>query len=86
MSSIYGNVVFSDGSKANGGITVSTSWSSEKAVPKHGEYRLEFSADPKRTITVFIEGKKCKDVYVNANDVRVDMRLEYSPLKGVKIL
>ncbi|MBN1618353.1 hypothetical protein JW887_03355 [Candidatus Dojkabacteria bacterium] len=86
MAAIYGNVVYTDGSKPNGGITISTSWSSEKAYPRNGQYRLEFKSDPKRTVTVFVEGKKVKDVAVSGNDVRVDIRLEYSPLGGLKVL
>lgn len=86
MAAIYGNVVYTDGSKPNGGVAISTSWSREKAYPRNGQYRLEFKSDPKRTIAVFIEGKKCRDVVVRGNDVRVDIRLEYSPLGGLKVV
>lgn len=86
MAAIYGTVIFTDGSKSDRGITVSTSWSHEKAFPKQGKYRLEFRIDPKRTITIYANGKKCRDVNVNGNDVRVDIRLEYTPLGGLKVV
>lgn len=85
MAAIYGTAVYTDGSKANGGITISTSWSSEKAFPQNGKYRLEFKSDPKRTITIFVEGKKYKDVVVNGKDVCVDILMAYSPLGGLKL-
>lgn len=86
MAAIYGNVVYTDGSKPNGGVTITTSWSRERAYPRSGQYRIDFKDDPKRTVTVFVEGKKVKDVIVSGNDVRVDIRLEYSPLGGLKIV
>ncbi len=87
MAAIYGTVTFTDGSTSStGGITISTSWSHEKAFPKHGEYRLDFKSDPKRTIIIYANGKRCSDVNVSGNDVRVDIRLEYSPLGGLKVV
>lgn len=86
MAAIYGTVTFTDGSKGGGGITISTSWSSEKAFLQNGEYRLEFKSDPKRTITVYANGKKCRDVTVNGNNVRVDIRLELSGFGALKVV
>jgi hypothetical protein len=86
MAGIYGSVVYTDGSKANGGVVVSTSWSRETSVPRNGEYRIQFRDDPKRTVSVFIEGKKVRDVIVSGKEVRVDIRLEYSPLGGLKVV
>ncbi|MBD3305580.1 hypothetical protein GF339_04280 [candidate division KSB3 bacterium] len=86
MAAIYGTVTFTDGSKSNGSIRISTSWSNENAFPKNGKYRLEFRTDPKRKITVYADGKKCRDVTVSGNDVRVDIRLEYTPLGGLKVV
>ncbi len=57
MAAIYGNVVYTDGSKPNRSIIITTSWSRETAYPRNGQYRIDFKDDPKRTVTVFVEEK-----------------------------
>ena len=64
---IYGTVVWSDGSKSDGTSTISTSWNSKKAYPRNGKYRLCLGSNPKTTITVYVNGMKYTELYVDGD-------------------
>lgn len=70
--SIYGTCVNKDGSKANGTVTISTSWNSKKAYPANGRYVLDFGKKLNRSITVYVNGKTFGRVYVSAQ-TRLDI-------------
>ena len=69
---IYGTAVNSDGSKIDGTCTVSTSWNSQKAYPKNGEYRLCLGSNPNQKITIYVDGNTYATLYVNGN-TRLDI-------------
>ena len=64
---IYGTAVYPDGSKSDGEATISTSWNSKKAYPRNGKYRLCLGSNPKTTITVYVNGMKYKELYVDGD-------------------
>lgn len=74
MATIYGTAVRRDGSKIDGTATVSTSWNSNKAYPRQGQYRLDLGSDPRKRITVYVDGNRYADVMVTG-DTRLDIRL-----------
>jgi hypothetical protein len=69
---IYGTAVYRDGSKSDGESTISTSWNSKKAYPKNGKYRLCLGSNPQKKITIYVNRKKYKELYVNG-DTRLDI-------------
>lgn len=74
MASIYGSAHRRDGSKVDGTATVSTSWNSNKAFPKGGQYRLDLGSNPRQRITVYVDGRQYADVYVDG-DARLDLTI-----------
>lgn len=64
---IYGTVVWSDGSKSDGTSTISTSWNNERAYPRNGKYRLCLGRNPEQTITIYVNGTKYTELYVDGN-------------------
>ena len=64
---IYGSAKNSDGSKIDGTCRVSTSWNSQKAYPRNGEYRLCLGSNPKQMITIYVDGKKYTALYIDGN-------------------
>ncbi len=64
---IYGTAVYRDGSKSDGEATISTSWNNKKAWAKNGKYRLCLGSNPNKKITVYVNGSKYKELYVNGN-------------------
>ena len=69
---IYGTAVYPDGSKSDGESSISTSWNNKRAYPENGKYRLCLGSNPEKTITIYVNGSKYKEVYVNG-DTRVDI-------------
>ena len=67
MASIYGSALNSDGSKIDGTGRVSTSWNSNVAFPKNGQYKLELGSNPNKSITVYLDGKNQGTVFVNGS-------------------
>lgn len=74
MASIYGSAHRGDGSKVDGSATVSTSWNSNKAFPKGGQYELDLGSNPRQRITVYVDGRHYTEVYVDG-DARVDITI-----------
>jgi len=70
---IYGSAVNSDGSKIDGTATVSTSWNSKKAYPRNGKYRLCLGSVPNARITIYLNGQRYAEIYVDG-DTRLDIR------------
>ena len=73
MATLSGTAVNADGSKIDGTGTVSTSWNSNKAYPKRGMFTLDLGSNPKRSITVYLDGKQAASVYVDGH-VTVHLR------------
>ncbi len=67
MASIYGSARRKDGSKVDGTMTVSTSWNSNKAYPRNGQYNLDLGSNPKQRITVYVDGMRYTEVHVDGN-------------------
>ncbi len=67
MAVIYGTVVGADGSLVDGTTTVSTSWDRSTTQPSRGQYRLELKSNPKKIITLYVNGRSFKTVYVNGD-------------------
>lgn len=67
MASISGTAVNSDGSKIDGTGTVSTSWNSNKAYPRNGMFTLDLGSNPKKSITVYLDGREAASVYVDGH-------------------
>lgn len=74
MAAIYGTARRSDGSKIDGTATVSTSWNSNKAYPRGGQYRLDLGSNPRQTVTLYVDGSTYTVVHVDG-DTRVDIQL-----------
>ena len=70
--SIYGSCVYKDGSKANGTVTISTSWNGKKAFPANGRYYLDFGGNVDHSVTIYVNGKTFARVYVS-DQTRVDI-------------
>jgi hypothetical protein len=70
--SIYGTCVYPDGSKANGSVTISTSWNGKKAYPRNGRYVLDFGGSVNHGVTIYVNGKTFGRVYVS-KQTRVDI-------------
>jgi hypothetical protein len=64
---LYGTCVYSDGSKVNGTVTISTSWNGKKAFPKKGKYRLDFGGSVGKEITVYVNGDRYATIEVNGD-------------------
>lgn len=75
MARIFGSATRGDGSKVNGTATVSTSWNSNQAVPRNGEYSLELGSDPKGRITVYVDGMIYRADFMVKGDTHLDIRL-----------
>ncbi len=67
MANIYGSALGRDGSKIDGSGTVSTSWNSNKAYPKNGQYSLDLGSNPNQSITVYLDGMTQGTVFVNGS-------------------
>ena len=74
MARIYGTAIRSDGSKVDRTARISTSWNSNTAYPKNGEYSLELGSNPRQEITVYVDGMTYKEIYVDGS-TRLDIRL-----------
>lgn len=70
---LYGNAVNSDGSRIDGSAYVSTSWNGKRAYPKRGNYELCLGSNPRKSITVYVDGRRYGSVYVDG-DTRFDIR------------
>ncbi len=64
---LYGKAVWASGDKIDGSSRVSTSWNGNTAYPRNGEYRLCLGSNPKKTITVYLNGDRYGEVYVDGN-------------------
>jgi len=73
-AAIYGEARFRDGSKVDGTVTISTSWNNEVAYPYNGWYRLDFGENPQRSITVYVDGDRYSNVYVDG-ETRLDIQV-----------
>ncbi|PJB40205.1 MAG: hypothetical protein CO108_15505 [Deltaproteobacteria bacterium CG_4_9_14_3_um_filter_63_12] len=69
---LYGSAEWSSGDKIDGSTTVSTSWNGKEAFPRDGEYRLCLGSNPEKTITVYVEGQRYAEVFVDG-DTRLDI-------------
>jgi len=67
VASISGTAVNSDGSKIDGTATVSTSWNGNKAFPRNGMFTLDLGGNPKKSITVYLDGREAASVYVDGH-------------------
>ena len=67
MATISGTAVNSDGSKINGTGTVSSSWNGNKAYPKNGMFTLDLGSNPKKSVTVYLDGMEAASVYVDGH-------------------
>ena len=74
MASIYGTAVRSDGSKVDRTVRISTSWNSNVAFPRNGEYTLNLGGNPKKDVTVYVDGMRYVTVYVDGN-TRLDIEV-----------
>lgn len=74
MASIYGTAVHSDGSRVDRTARISTSWNSTVAFPRMGKYELDLGSNPRKEITVYVDGMKYTKIYVDG-DTRLDIRL-----------
>jgi hypothetical protein len=74
MASIYGSAYRRDGSKVNGTMRVSTSWNANEAFPRDGQYRLDLGTNPRQRITVYVDGMRYTEIYVDGEQ-RVDLRV-----------
>jgi hypothetical protein len=72
MASIYGTAHRRDGSKVDGTMRVSTSWNSNTAYPRNGEYNLDLGSNPRQRITVYVDGMRYTEVHVDGS-ARVDI-------------
>jgi len=64
---IYGTAYYSDGSKIDGTATISTSWNGVKAFPKNGQYELCLGSNPRKSITIYLDGMRYTTLYVDGN-------------------
>ncbi len=64
---LYGSATWRSGSKIDGSTRVSTSWNGREAYPKNGQYRLCLGSNPKQRITVYVDGQKYAEIYVDGN-------------------
>jgi len=74
MAAIYGSAHRSDGSKIDGTATVSTSWNNNKAYPRNGQYRLDLGANPRQSVTLYVDGRTYTEIHVDG-DTRVDIQI-----------
>lgn len=74
MASIYGSAVHSDGSRVDRTVRIGTSWNSTVAFPRMGKYELDLESNPKKEITVYVNGMKYVKIYVDG-DTRLDIKL-----------
>ena len=74
MAAIYGSAVRSDGSRIDGTARVSTSWNSNVAFPRNGQYRLDLGSNPRKSITVYVDGNYYTEVHVDG-DTCIDIRV-----------
>ena len=74
MARLYGSAQRRDGSKIDGTATVSTSWNSNIAYPRNGQYTLDLGGSPRQKITVYVDGNRYSEVYVDG-EVRLDIHL-----------
>ncbi len=69
---LYGTATWRSGSKIDGTTRISTSWNGKEAFPRKGRYRLCLGSNPKKTITVYLNGNTYTTIYVNG-DTRLDI-------------
>ena len=69
---IYGSAVNFAGSKIDGSAKISTSWNDVKAFPRNGEYQLCLGSNPRKSITIYVNGAKYTTLSVNGN-TRLDI-------------
>lgn len=67
MAAICGSALRSDGSRIDGTATVSTSWNSNKAYPRNGQYRLDLGSNPRQRVTVYVDGNFYAEVHVDGD-------------------
>ena len=69
---LYGKAEWRSGSKIDGSTRISTSWNSKVTYPRGGEYELCLGSNPKRSITVYVDGNRYDKVRVYG-DTRLDI-------------
>lgn len=74
MASIYGTAVHSDGSRVDRTARIGTSWNSNVAYPRMGKYELDLGSNPRKEITVYVNGMRYTKIHVDG-DTRLDIRL-----------
>lgn len=74
MARLHGVAHRRDGSKIDGTATVSTSWNGNKAFPRNGQYALDLGSNPRQKITVYVDGNRYAEVYVDG-EARLDIQL-----------
>lgn len=71
--SLYGTIKFKDGSTDKGTTSITQSWNSKKAtLDGKGGYKLDFAGKVGKKVTVYVEGKKYKEIEVSG-DVKLDI-------------
>ena len=74
MARLYGSASRRDGSKIDGTATVSTSWNGNRGYPRNGQYSLDLGSNPRQKITVYVDGSRYTEIYVDG-DFRLDIHL-----------
>ncbi|MCI5209224.1 MAG: hypothetical protein D3910_10615 [Candidatus Electrothrix sp. ATG2] len=69
---LHGTAKWRGGSKIDGSSRISTSWNDKEAYPKNGNYRLCMGSNPKQKITIYLNGKKYTEMYIDG-DTRLDI-------------
>lgn len=67
MARLYGSAHRRDGSKIDGTATISPSWNGNKGYPKGGQYTLDLGSNPRKKITVYVDGNYYGEVYVDGD-------------------
>lgn len=67
MASIYGKVIYADGTKASNEIRISNSWNGTIAFPRNGFYLLELGGTPQRPVTIYVNGEAYATIFVGGD-------------------
>ena len=69
---LYGNATWRSGSKIDGSTKISTSWNGNKAYPRSGHYHLCLGSNPKKTVTIYVNGSRYTKIYIDG-DTHLDI-------------
>jgi hypothetical protein len=74
MAQIHGEILFSDGSKGNNTLAITTSWNSNRGRCSNGNYSIDLGGNPKQSVEVYVNGTSYGSVHVDGS-ARKDIRL-----------